>query len=95
LGSTAVGGYGYCHTACGKVPAHRFAYTLLKGPIPDELVIDHLCMNKGCVNPLHLEPVSQSTNIQRYWNSVKREEMIGKMERAGKLMGVPNNIVRL
>lgn len=45
--------------------AHRFAYQLLVGPIPDGMVLDHLCRNKGCVNPDHLEPVTQSENIRR------------------------------
>jgi hypothetical protein len=45
--------------------AHRAAYMFATGPIPDGLVIDHLCRNKGCVNPSHLEPVSQATNILR------------------------------
>jgi hypothetical protein len=48
-----------------SVGAHRFAYELLVGPIPDGLVIDHLCRNPGCVNPGHLEPVTNAENIRR------------------------------
>ncbi len=45
--------------------AHRFAYELLVGPIPDGLQLDHLCRVRGCVNPKHLEPVTPRTNLLR------------------------------
>jgi hypothetical protein len=45
--------------------AHRVAYQLYVGPIPNGLHLDHLCRNRGCVNPAHLEPVTQQTNILR------------------------------
>lgn len=45
--------------------AHRVAYELLRGPIPDELVVDHLCRVTLCVNPSHLDLVDQRTNIMR------------------------------
>lgn len=47
--------------------AHRVAYEIVKGPIPDGMVIDHLCMIKNCVNPDHLEAVTQSENMRRFW----------------------------
>lgn len=47
------------------VRAHRLVYELLVGPIPDGLQLDHLCRNRGCVRPDHLEPVTRRTNILR------------------------------
>lgn len=45
--------------------AHRVAYELAKGPIPEGLVIDHLCRVRHCVNPDHLEPVTIRENTLR------------------------------
>jgi hypothetical protein len=45
--------------------AHRLAYELLIGPIPHGMTLDHLCRNTACVNPAHLEPVSNSENVRR------------------------------
>lgn len=45
--------------------AHRFAYELLIGPIPEGLEIDHRCSNRLCVNPEHMEPVTHTENLRR------------------------------
>jgi hypothetical protein len=49
----------------GVEGAHRVAYRLCIGEIPDKLVIDHLCRNRRCVNPSHLELVTQTENKLR------------------------------
>lgn len=48
-----------------QVPAHRYAYELLVGPIPEGLEIDHLCRVRRCVRPNHLEPVTTRINCWR------------------------------
>ena len=59
-------GYGiFAITQYKKKYAHRIVYELVKGQIPKNLVLDHLCRNKKCVNPAHLEPVSNRENILR------------------------------
>ena len=64
--STTPGGYGSLSLPNGeRCVAHRFSYEHHVGPIPDGLQIDHLCRNRRCVNPEHLEPVTQRENILR------------------------------
>jgi hypothetical protein len=58
-------GYGRTHRGGRYIGAHRAVYELLVGPIPEGLVLDHLCRNPPCVNPAHLEPVTNKTNILR------------------------------
>jgi hypothetical protein len=48
-----------------QVHAYRWAYEHFVGLVPDGLVLDHLCRNTLCVNPRHLEPVSQRENLLR------------------------------
>lgn len=59
-------GYGRIGLTNGRaVLAHRVAYELVIGPIPSGMVLDHLCRNPPCVNPAHLEVVTQAENMRR------------------------------
>ena len=53
------------HGVWKTVRSHRWAYEHLIGPIPDGLQIDHLCRNRACVNPGHMEAVTGRTNVLR------------------------------
>ncbi|MGZ6776909.1 MAG: HNH endonuclease signature motif containing protein [Blastococcus sp.] len=59
-------GYGRFRLDDGRLTtAHRAVYEQRRGTIPADLVLDHLCKNRACVNPAHLEPVSIVENIAR------------------------------
>lgn len=60
-----VSGYGYVRTDGLLRPAHRVAYELVVGPIPEGLHLDHLCRQAVCCNPAHLEPVELRENTAR------------------------------
>lgn len=71
LGFTDAGGYGRLSVGSkrdgtnGTASAHRAAWELVNGPVPIGLVLDHLCRNRACINPSHLEPVTQRENTLR------------------------------
>lgn len=69
-GSCNTYGYGMFDLCCKRVRAHRLSYELFFGKkIPEGLQIDHLCKNRACVNPCHLELVSAKENIRRGFKS--------------------------
>lgn len=58
-------GYGAIRFRGKRTSAHRVAYILLKGEVPNGLTLDHLCRVRCCVNPDHLDPVTIKTNVLR------------------------------
>ncbi len=61
-GKVSKDGYGYYR----DMPAHQLVYEQMSGPVLDDsLELDHLCRNRSCVNPAHLEPVTHPENCRR------------------------------
>lgn len=58
-------GYGRIWVGGSLLSAHRVAYERATGPIKDGLCLDHLCRIKHCVNPSHLDQVTQKENVRR------------------------------
>lgn len=63
--SKGSGGYSHLGFQGRTLFVHRVAYELAHGPIPPGLTLDHLCRNRACCNPDHLEPVTNKENILR------------------------------
>lgn len=89
-------GYGRFGVGGQETGAHRYAWTLMRGPVPEGLEIDHLCRNHGCVRPSHLEPVTRGENARRGLagrvpraRSVRRDRC-----RAGHLFDEANTLMR-
>lgn len=62
---TTAKGYGVFKLEGRAREAYRVAYEFLRGPVPNGFVLDHLCRNRLCVNPDHLEPVTRGENFRR------------------------------
>lgn len=58
-------GYGNFHLRGRNCAAHRVSYAEFVGPIPEGADLDHLCRNRRCVRPSHLEPVTRKENLHR------------------------------
>lgn len=87
-------GYGVFYYHKKTVKAHRYSYETFRGDIPAGFVIDHLCMNKPCVNPVHLDAVTPRTNTMRspiapaYLNAQKTHCKRGHLFEEGSYWGV-------
>lgn len=60
-------GYGLTSVSGRRWLTHRLAHELWIGPIPESFEVDHLCRNRVCLNPDHLEAVSKAVNMRRAW----------------------------
>jgi hypothetical protein len=89
-------GYGYLRPALGKGSqgAHRVAYELLIGPIPEGLELDHLCKVRSCVNPRHLKPVTRRENLRRRATETKTHCIRGHPLFGDNLYVRPGNSTR-
>lgn len=67
LGATNKKGYGHIRGVENGplVAVHRAAYELAKGAIPEGLEVDHLCFERACLNPEHLEAIDHAENVRR------------------------------
>lgn len=72
-------GYGHVYKDGRRRKAHRWYYELCHGPVSPELDIDHLCRNRRCVNPEHLEAVSHAENIRRGAQAKLTHEQVEKL----------------
>lgn len=82
-------GYGRFRVGTIKKLAHRYSYELIVGPISKELEIDHLCKNRSCVNPKHLEPVTHLENMVRGAYATKTHC------KSGHLFNTENTILKI
>lgn len=72
-GASLARGYGSFKARGRSHLAHRWSYEAVHGPVPEGLVLDHLCCNPPCVNPEHLEAVTQRVNVIRAVISARKE----------------------
>lgn len=64
-GYTRQNGYGDINVHGRRIRVHRLVYEMLVGPIPTGCDLDHVCRERACVNPDHLEPVTRRENLRR------------------------------
>jgi hypothetical protein len=74
-------GYGVIKVSGKPIKAHVYFWRYLEGPIPVGMELDHLCRNRGCVNPRHLELVSHTQNCRRGYSTKFTDEQVLEIRR--------------
>ena len=64
-------GYGHFTSGGKTCLSHRYSYELVNGPVPDGLVIDHICGNRACVKPDDLRPATHKQNQEHRFGAAK------------------------
>lgn len=85
-GATNWGGYGVLRRKGKNVNAHRYYYQREHGPIPPGMDLDHLCRNRLCCNPEHMEVVTRAENLRRGENTTLTVEEVRDIKR---ILGEP------
>lgn len=89
---TTPDGYGMFGNGVKVVGAHRWAYENAHGPVPVGLELDHLCRNRSCVNPAHLEPVTRRENVLRGESPAAKCMRTGKCHKGHEMKG--HNVIQ-
>lgn len=93
VGAIGSHGYGNFYAEGKYLRAHTWAYTFFRADVPEGLQLDHLCRNRWCVNPWHLEPVTCSVNLLRIPREV-REASRPTHCKAGHLLDEVNTYIQ-
>lgn len=80
-GATQRNGYGVLRRKGKNFRAHRYYYQLERGPVPAGMDLDHLCRNRACCNPAHMEVVTRAENLRRGENTTLTVEEVRDIKR--------------